>query len=550
MPAPASEACGNPLRSWLDTLPPARARLEQYLAHWAAATPDAEAAVDARGRLTFRQLAGQVSSTAQALERLGVQSGDCVAVLAPPSIDFLVSLLATWTRGATWVGLNPKYTREELRFLVRDAEPRVLLARRRISERDYASDLQDLEALMSRQRGAVHLFGSDALRCAPAGGRSSVAHFARDPAADPVQDSSPAQTAGETALWVYTSGTTGAPKAARLPHRALVRGASVRAHVWAVEPFRALNNLPISHIGCVGDIACTTLVAGGCQVFLERFSAVATLDLIARERISFWYQVPTMFQLCLDAAEAASTDWTSLQAAIWSGGRAPAALIERLRAVAPRVAVDYSMTESVGAITLSPLEARSTELHECVGWPDQGRTVRLIDPDSGEPAPRGSAGEVQLRDPWMFEGYAGGAQDASSFSPEGWFRTGDLAVERLDGTWQIVGRTKELFKSGGYNVYPREIELVLEAHPLVAGVAVAPAEDPLFGEVGVAFVVARDATLRPAELDAHCRSRLANYKVPKRFVIVAELPMLAIGKLDRQALRARAREVHRREAPT
>ncbi len=520
------DAAASPLDAWLAELPPLLPRLEDYLAHWSARTPEAEAIVDSGGRLSYRQLDEAVRQAARAMVACGVAEGSCVAVLAPPCIDAFVSFLAASLLGATWLGLNPKYTRAELQQVIGDAGPALILSRSRIAERDYLEDLLALHGSLAHDRQILALFDArpDAAPLERFGDRGE-GRLAATVSGNPV------------ALFVYTSGSTGRPKAARLSHQALIRAAAVRAHTWGVTPFRAINNLPINHVGSVGDIACTALVAGGCLVCLERFSPTATLDCLERERVSYWYQVPTMFQMCLDAAEGRAMDWSYLKAAIWSGGRAPAALIARLAAVAGRLAVDYSMTESVGAITLTPLTDSLESLGEHVGWPDPGRTLRLVDPVTLLPAGRGQAGEVQIRDAWMFDGYREASQGADAFTADGWFRTGDLAVADQSGRWRIVGRSKEMFKSGGYNVYPREVELAIEAHPDVADVAVVETGDDLYGEVGIAFVVRRQPALVAADLDHHCRERLANYKVPKRYIFVDHLPMLPIGKVDKAALR-------------
>ncbi len=196
------------------------------------------------------------------------------------------------------------------------------------------------------------------------------------------------------------------------------------------------------------------------------------------------------------------------------------------------------MTESIGPITLAPLWERGAVYDGVVGWPDPFRGLRILSSEGECVVAPGSIGEVQLRDSWMFAGYRGRAESVG----DGWFSTGDIARIEEDGAWRLVGRSKEMFKSGGYNVYPREVELVIEAFPGVRSVAVVEAPDRLYGEVGVAFVSA-DHTGDADAIAAFCRSRLANYKLPKRIEFVTALPMLAIGKVDRQALRARAREI-------
>lgn len=519
----------NPLTALLADLPPLLPRIEAYLDHWATTTPNAEALVDSGRRLSFAQLRDAVHLAARRLAAFGVDDGACVAVLAPPCADAFVSFLAANLLGATWLGLNPKYTRSELAMVIDDARPTVTLAYSRIGERDYLDDLRGIFSATATRGISLALLDrrAEAPELEAFGARGEQA-FER------------ATHGNDIALLVYTSGTTGRPKAARLPHRALVRAAAVRAKVWQVSPFRAINNLPINHVGGMGDIACTTLVAGGCQVCLERFSPTATLDCLQGERISYWYQVPTMFQMCLDAASDRAMDWSHLQAAIWSGGRASRQLVDRLAAVADYLAVDYSMTESVGVISMAPLTTTPEQMGEHVGWPDPGRNLRLVDPASGVAAASGQAGEVQIRDAWMFAGYGGDAPPADAFTDDGWFRTGDLATCGADGCWRIVGRSKEMFKSGGYNVYPREVELVLEAQLGVGAVAVVETPDPLYGEVGVAFLVANGTPPAASVLEAHCRQHLANYKIPKRFVFVDTLPMLPIGKVDKVALRKAA----------
>ena len=527
-PHPPSE-----LRTTIDGLPLPFTRIEHYLAHWAARTPHTEAVVDSSGRLSYAQLQQAVLATASAMSQLGVTEGTCVAVLAPPSIDFLISLLASASLGAVWLGLNPKYTLTEMQRVVEDARPRLVLAHRRIGDADYSAILEQLRNCPGLQ--ATHFWVLDS-----ASTLLSKSHVA-SVAVPAFPTTTPSTTQQPVLLYVYTSGTTGTPKAARLTHQAIIRAAAVRARAWSVSPFRSLNNLPINHVGSVGDIACTTLVCGGCMVCLERFSPAGTLRCIEQEQVSFWYQVPTMFQMCLDLADDHPIDWSALQAAVWSGGRASETLIRRLARVAPRLGLDYSMTESVGAITLTLLTSDADLLEDHVGWPDPGRNLRLVDPDTLEPVSGGQAGEVQICDPWMFDGYRGTVQGGDAFAPGGWFRTGDLAVQRPDGAWRLVGRSKEMFKSGGYNVYPREVELAIESHPDVRAVAVVAIPDALYGEVGVAYVVGFAGFPDASVLEAHCRQLLANYKIPKRFVGMDALPMLPIGKVDKVALREAAR---------
>jgi fatty-acyl-CoA synthase len=199
----------------------------------------------------------------------------------------------------------------------------------------------------------------------------------------------------------------------------------------------------------------------------------------------------------------------------------------------------YGMTETTGGVTYSGLHDSVEVLATTIGTPDARQPLRIWHPD-GRLAQLGEAGEIQVKGDFTLAGYWQ-LPDATTaaFTEDGWFHTGDLAVERPDGNLQIVGRMSEMFKSGGYNVYPREVELALEEHPGVAIVAVISVPDPRFQEVGVAYVVGAETDAPSAEeLRAFAAQHLANYKVPKQILFLDELPLLAVGKVDKKALRS------------
>ncbi len=523
----------NPLIDCARNLAPALQRIDDYLTYWALKTPGADAAIEGEQCLTYDELQQRVRAAAMHLQAFGLKDGDVMAVLAPPSIDFFVLYLAGHRLGAIWLGLNPKYTLHELTQVLLDAKPSLILARPVIGDRHYKQDLHalaDLQALATSQFGWIGHQVPESI----------IPSYAINPH-PPGQPHEIPTPKNLIAALVYTSGSTGRPKAARLSHRALIRGALMRSKVWHVSPFRTINNVPINHVGGLGDLACTALVSGGAQVFLETFTAVGTLNAIARHKLTYWYQAPTMFEMCLAEPQAAQMDWSHLQAAIWSGGRASEQLIAKLAKVARRLAVDYSMTESVGAITLSPLTDTVASLGQSVGWPDPERGLRIADPQTATPVQRGEVGEAQILDPWMFDGYRDTSASNDVLSADGWFKTGDLVTVNEDGSWRIVGRCKEMFKSGGYNVYPREVEQAIETYPGVREAVVVEVPDPLYGEVGMAFVTLAGDEVNAQSLTHYCRQRLANYKVPKRIVILPQLPMLPIGKVDKASLRLMSR---------
>jgi acyl-CoA synthetase (AMP-forming)/AMP-acid ligase II len=235
----------------------------------------------------------------------------------------------------------------------------------------------------------------------------------------------------------------------------------------------------------------------------------------------------------------ASYDLSGIELIIWEGAAMPVDVIERLRAICPRLATNYGMTETTSAITIVHPTDDLDVLANTVGHAFEGVEIRLVGADGCVVAP-GAPGEVQVRSIYNLLGYWRRPEaTAEAFTADGWFRTGDVAEQRADGRYRLVGRLKEMYKSGGYNVYPREIEDAIHSHPDVIMAAVVSRPDPLWDEVGVAYVVARPGMTANA-LEQYCRERLANYKLPKAFVRCDELPLLPIGKVDKVALKRRA----------
>jgi len=308
---------------------------------------------------------------------------------------------------------------------------------------------------------------------------------------------------------------------------------------WPLDRQRFLNYLPINHVGCVIDVSVPTLAAGGCLVFMEQFTPEGALDLTVRERVNCLGSVPTVFQMQLALPNFASYDLSGVELIIWEGAAMPVEVIERLRTICPRLATNYGMTETTSAITIVHPTDDLDVLANTVGYAFEGVEIRLVGADDNVVA-RGHPGEVQVRSIYNLLGYWRRPEaTAEAFTADGWFRTGDVAEQRADGRYRLVGRLKEMYKSGGYNVYPREVEDAIHSHPDVIMAAVVSRPDPLWDEVGVAYVVARPGMTANA-LERYCRERLANYKLPKEFVLCDELPLLPIGKVDKVALKRRA----------
>ena len=517
-------------------MPPLLERISDYVEWYAERSPNAEALVLDSRRIDYAQLASEVRAVSSALLAAGVKPGDRIATLATPHPDFFIIFLASVSIGAIWVGLNPRYKRDELEYVLQDSRPSIVFSRTRIRDRDYIEDVGILQTAFPNTRWIV--LGGDPL-CANG---TPLAEFILSGATTSDGSLRLARAAvkpQDPALIVYTSGSTGSPKGALLAHRGLAVCCRVQHRYWGTTPLRTLNFFPINHIACVGDIACFTLVGGGCTVFLEQFSPAECLSALARDRISLWLGVPTTFLLSLRDPSFEATDLSSVQKIAWSGAAASAELVDSLLRLGKWLGTSYGLTETVGSVTFTEEGVSRSELVKTVGKAAPEYCLRIVDA-AGQLAAPGEVGEIEVSGDCTLIGYwERAAATLEAFNAD-WLKTGDLARWSADGNVELVGRKREVFKSGGYNIYPREIEIALERHRAVRLAAVVAVPDAVFGEVGHAFVIPQpNASIVPEELDLHCRQHLANYKVPKGFTVLLDAPLLPVGKIDKRALAER-----------
>jgi acyl-CoA synthetase (AMP-forming)/AMP-acid ligase II len=507
-------------------------RLDEVVTAWARATPIGVAATLGSERLTYAQLHERIQQLAAALLAVGVQRGDRVATLQTAHPEFLTTLLAVSSIGAIWVGLNPKYQAAELLQLAQDCRPRVLITRSRALGRDYALEVAALQRAVDSIEHVV-LFDGDP----PLPGTVSFSSFlATHRVPGPVLARARAAVLPrDPCILVYTSGTTGTPKGALLSHAGILRFAQVQNETWPVKPLRTLNFLPINHVGSVVDISLPVLAAGGTIYFMEAFSAEQTVELIQNEALTWVLTGGSVAVMQMKTVAFTAATWSATQLLVWEGAPMPLEQIRTLMRFSCSFGTNYNMTEASAIAVLEPTRDLDL-LSSTVGSAYPGASIRLLTQE-GLDVSGSEPGEVWVKSDMNFLGYWNRPEaTAAALSADGYFRTGDLAVRRTDGRYRLVGRIKEMFKSGGYNVYPREVEAAIEEHPAVAMAVVVPTPDPLWQEVGVAFVVPKpDRTVEG--LEEWTRQRLANYKRPKRYVIQNELPLLPIGKVDRAALK-------------
>jgi acyl-CoA synthetase (AMP-forming)/AMP-acid ligase II len=455
--------------------------------------------------VTHAGLDGAAARVAAWLAKL-VRPGDRVLLAAGSSVGFVRCYLGALRAGAVLVLANPGYTAAELGHLVADSGAVLAFA-----DREPARRLAELGP------GFAPPLTVD-VREVPDGPGRSAGIVARP---------------DDAALLAYTSGTTGKPKGVPLTHRQLA--VSIRSVMaawrWSGEDVLA-HALPLYHQHGLGGLH-TALIAGGTAHIRSKFTPADLMRTIADYRASVLFAVPTIYQALLDAQVAPAA---GLRLAVCGSAPLSPAVAGRLPAILGRLPlIRYGTTES-GLDVSNPLdEPRGDTL----GVPLPGVLTRIWAPEGG-PQAAGQDGEIQVSGPQVFAGYWNDpAATEAAFSPDGWFRTGDIGtVDPASGLLMIRGRRKEMNISRGLNVYPREVEIALEAHPSVAEAAVAGVPDDRWGERVTAWVVIRDEhRFDEAELIVHARTLLAAYKCPKRVFQVTALPRNQLGKIVRSELR-------------
>ena len=470
------------------------------------------ALVDGERRLDYAGLEARVRRCAGALASRGIGRGERVALLLGNHTPYLELVFAAARLGAIAVPLNARLTARELGRLLADCAPRLL----------------------------VH----DAAAAIPGGWEALdiSAYEAALEAAAPV-DAIAAVRPEDPMLLMYTSGTTGTPKGALLPHRkTLFNALNAELFFELTAQDRVLVALPLFHSFGLKILALPTLYAGG-SVFLERrFDADRVWDTVEREQISFFGGVPTMFRELLEAL-GPERDLSSLRFLFTAGAPVPVELIRAFEARRLVLKQGFGQTETSILCCLDAKDA--SRKAGSVGRPVRHAEVRLVRPESLGRAPEawedaapGETGEIVVRGPILMTGYWGQPEATAEVLRGEWLRTGDLATVDGEGFFTLVGRARHMYISGGENVYPAEIEAVYAEHPDVREIAVVGAPDTRWGEVGHAFcVLTPGATLDEDALRSWGTEHLADFKLPKRFFAVAQLPRTETGKVMKHALR-------------
>ncbi len=484
-----------------------------WTARRARKTPRRTALLHEGRTISYAELHDRSTRLAHLLRRHGVRRGERVAFLGPNHPAFLETLFACGQLGAVFVPLNTRLALPELRYQLEDSGSSLLLHVRQAAE--TVSGLP-VEAWELEGRA----YEAELAEAAPAVPEVAVGH--EDPC-----------------LIMYTSGTTGRPKGAILTHGNIVwNSLNVVVDTDLAGDEVSLVSAPLFHTAALNMIALPTLLKGGTVVLESAFDAGRTLELIVRNRVTCFFGVPAMYSALAADPGWAAADLSSLRNLLCGGAPVPARVIRQYLDRGLAFVQGYGMTEASPGVLL--LDRADSSSHAgSAGVPHFFTDVRLLDP-VGEPVAPGVPGEVVVSGPNVSPGYwARPAETAAAFVDGCWFRSGDLAVADADGYVRLVDRLKDMFISGGENVYPAEVEDALTEHQAVAECAVFGVPDERWGEVGQAVVVlAPGAEASVEELLAHLAGRLARYKIPKWLDLAPALPRNGAGKLLKAPLRA------------
>ena len=485
-------------------------------------------------RLTYGQVDQQAAALAAAMHELGIEAGDRIALTLPNWPEFVVSTFAAAKLGAVIVPLNPRFTPPELQYALRHSESVAVVTAENWSGIDYLARfeqflgvLPDLQYVLSV--GKEDLWYDDRI------------HQFEDLVSSGEGRPFPRFEGPADALFaiVYTSGTMGKPKGVALTHENLMANAALTADAIGLTPDDVVFGVnTLFNVFGIGTGVLGTMAAGASLVLDEGLAPAEALQTVERQGVTVIHGVPTNFILALNEPSRPSANLRSLRTGIVAGAPVTEELAQRIqRDLVPGIRVGYGMTETGNTVSVNtPDDPRGKQI-ATVGRPLPETEVRVIDAD-GSVLPEESVGEVAIRGPGVMQGYyRQPGETAQVFTPDGFFLTGDLGMVDEEGYLHLIGRRKEMIIRGGFNVYPREVEDRLHAHPAVLDVAVVGLPDEILGEKACACIVpVEGAIVTGEEIRDFCREVLADYKVPDLVRFLDSFPLTGSGKVRRVEL--------------
>ncbi len=488
-------------------------------------TPKREAIVDniQKKRYTFKEMDVRANQAARLLLDSGVQKGDRVGIYSKNRFEFLDILFACGKIGAIVTPFNIRLTTREIEYLLKKTNPSVLFY-----DPNLRSQFGELRPHLSKKQLVV--MGNKKLD-----GDSDLKSLMTKKASGAVER--PSITMDDPYLIVFTGGTTGLPKGAILSHGLAFWNSVNTITSWSLRPDDIQPLLfPLFHTGGINVLIIPLYHLGGLSIIMGDFDPEETLRVIEKERCTIVIGVPTMFNMISQTQSFHKTSFDQVRVFISGGAPCPVAIMEKYWERGKILKMGYGLTE-VGPNNFHLPDDAVKERPTSVGFPAFHCDMKIVD-DDNDTVGNGEVGELLLRGPHTFSGYWEEPEEtAKVIEPDGWVHTGDLVMQDKDGFYYIVGRKKDIYISGGENVFPTEIEEILFKHPKISEAAVIGVPDEKWGEVGKAFIVLKDGeSMVEDEVRRHFDGKLARYKIPKYYEFRDDLPKSAAGKILKREL--------------
>ena len=477
--------------------------------------PDKEAIVFGDNRLTYKQLEECANGVANASLQIGIKHGDRVGILMLNSNEYLEIVFGMAKIGAVVVLINFRLVPREIAFILKDSGAKAMF---------YGSEFAAIIHQVRRTAPGLKKYIS-------VGGDSEDIHYTEFITKGETGNPQASVELNDNFMLLYTAGTTGLPKGALITHKNSLYGTLNMIISTKVTVWRPLVAGPLFHVAAINASSIPCVFYGGTQVLLDGFDPEVALQTIEKEKCSFSTGVPLFAKLMLDVQKEKNYDISCFEALIIGGAPVPGPLTREWLEFGVRLVEIYGMTETTSATCFCDDIRLIQEKEGSAGKPVFFSNLRVVD-DQDQDVPAGEVGEIVVKGPNVIHGYWNRPEENQMNFKQGWFRTGDLGRLDHEGFLYVVDRKKDMIKTGGENVYPAELELVMLEHPAVDTVAVVGISDPAWGEaVSAAVVLKKGSELTKNEFISFCKNNMARFKAPKKVNFVDELPQNVMGKV-------------------
>lgn len=505
--------------------------LSEQLSITAGNYPDKTAFVFQDKETSYSELEGAVRKFASQLEKMGYQKGDHIALVVGNSPYYVIGMYGALRMGAVVIPINPLYTAREMNYMLKNGDVKAVITMDVLLEKftEIADDLPGIQHYISCETGKAFEMNDPTIT-------SKMKSFSEIIAFGDPNFEAPEVAGDDLAIILYTSGTTGQPKGAMLSHQNLYSNATDVADYLKINgDDGVIAALPMFHVFCLTVSLNAPLMNGGTILIMPKFSPQEVFRIAKTYKATIFAGVPTMYNYLLQSAQGNADDFTGIRLCISGGASMPVSLLKAFEeAFHVIVSEGYGLSEAAPVTSFNPLDRPRKP--GSIGQSIMNVKNKVVD-ELGEEVAAGEVGELIVQGPNVMQGYYKMPEETAATLKEGWLHTGDMARMDDEGYFYIVDRKKDMILVGGYNVYPREVEEVLYAHPNVVEVAVVGVPDPNTGEAVVCYVVSNDSSLTDTVVRDFCEAHLAQYKIPSKIEFLNELPKNTTGKILRKNLR-------------